>query len=135
MEGVIAVVGITIQLADTLQKLIKFWKEVQHAPDEVAALFYDVEILSALLARSRPSNENDSFDEFAENLLSNCALKVSALHARISRATSGLASCSSRKRKWSAFKISLDKADIVELRTEIKTSMSLLTVINLASFE
>ncbi|KAH9213324.1 hypothetical protein DL95DRAFT_447176 [Leptodontidium sp. 2 PMI_412] len=135
MEAAIAVAGISIQLADTLNKLITFWKDVQRAPAEVRALFEDVEALSALLAQAQSSNRHEGLDGLAEKILGRCEEKVTALYAKVRKAAEGLASESARKRKWSALKISLDKADINELRDQLKEAKAMLVIVKLDSFE
>ncbi|KAG4442550.1 hypothetical protein IFR05_001962 [Cadophora sp. M221] len=135
MEAAIAVAGISIQLADTLNKLITFWKEVQKAPAEVHALFEDVETLSALLAQAQSSNRHECLDALSGTILGKCEEKVAALYAKVRKATEGLASESARKRKWSALKISLDKADINELRDQLKEAKSMLVIVKLDTFE
>ncbi|KAK0124738.1 hypothetical protein ONS96_008620 [Cadophora gregata f. sp. sojae] len=135
MEAAIAVAGLSIQLADTLHKLIGFWKEVQRAPAEVCSLFEDVQTLSALLAQAQSSNRHGYMNGLAEAVLGRCEAKVAALYAKVRRATDGLASQSARKRKWSALKIALDKADITELRDQLKETKALLLIVKLESFE
>ncbi|PVH71796.1 hypothetical protein DL98DRAFT_596646 [Cadophora sp. DSE1049] len=135
MEAAIAVAGITIQLADTLHKLTIFWKEVQRAPAEVCSLFEDVETLSALLAQAQSSNRHGCLDGLAETVLGRCEGKVAALYAKVRKATEGLTSESARRRKWSALKIALDKADITELRSELKEAKAMLVIVKLESFE
>ncbi|KAH7409738.1 hypothetical protein BKA64DRAFT_705491 [Cadophora sp. MPI-SDFR-AT-0126] len=135
MEAAIAVAGITIQLADTLHKLITFWKEVQRAPADVCSLFEDVETLSALLAQAQSSNQHGCLDGLAETVLGRCGEKVAALYAKVRKATEGLTSESARKRKWSALKIALDKADITELRSQLKEAKAMLVIVKLQTFE
>jgi len=135
MEAAIAVAGITIQLADTLHQLITFWKEVQRAPAEVCSLFEDVETLSAMLAQAQSSIHDGRLDGLAETVLGRCEGKVAALYAKVRKASEGLTSESARKRKWSALKIALDKADITELRSELKEAKAMLIIVKLESFE
>ncbi|KAH7309248.1 hypothetical protein BKA65DRAFT_543480 [Rhexocercosporidium sp. MPI-PUGE-AT-0058] len=99
MKAAIAVAGISIQLADTLHKLITFWKDVQRAPAEEV--------------RGEGSRAVCQGEETTE----------------------GLASGSAMKRKCSALKISLDKADVNELRSELKEAKAMLVIVKLDTFE
>ncbi|KAL2066003.1 hypothetical protein VTL71DRAFT_2074 [Oculimacula yallundae] len=137
MEVAIAITGITIQLADTLHKLIVFYKDVQRVPADVRSLFEDVQTLSTLLAQAQSTRLNRSgcLDEPGETILKGCNEKIQGLYDKIRKSSEGLTSESKRKRKWSAFKISLDKADINDLRTELRDAKSLLVNVQLDGFE
>ncbi|KAK0112605.1 hypothetical protein ONS95_014348 [Cadophora gregata] len=108
---------------------------VQRAPAEVCSLFEDVQTLSALLAQAQSFNRHGYMDGLAEAILGRCEAKVAALYAKVRRATDGLASESARKRKWSALKIAMDKADITELHDQLKETKALLLIVKLESFE
>lgn len=122
----IAVVTVAAQLADGLRKLVGFWKQVQNAPAEISALFDHLESLSFTLAQAESSQDECDRDPVASQVLRDCQEKVLLLCDKISVNACGLDSSSSKRRKWSAFKISLDKAEIESLRRAIDRAQTTL---------
>lgn len=135
VSGVLAVGSFAIQLADTVLKLVRFWKDVQRVPADIQALFEELEVLLALLTEAQSTNFSDERYNVGYVALASCESRLSALWAKISRRVEDLGSCSTRKRKWSAFKIVLDKADIADLRDHIRSAKQMLVLSNLRALK
>ncbi|KAE8441980.1 hypothetical protein EG329_004106 [Mollisiaceae sp. DMI_Dod_QoI] len=133
--SVIAVVTLAAQLADGLRKLVDFWKQVQKAPAEVSALFDDLENLSATLAEAELNHDERGLDPITDRILRDCQKRVFLLCNKISPSSRGLDSSSFKRRKWSAFRITLDKAEIEGLRRAIEKAETTLILVKVISIE
>jgi hypothetical protein len=134
-SSVIAVVSVAVQLADGLQKLITFWKEVQDAPAEISSLFEDLEALSLVLTQVQSAAPDGSLDESTDMALENCKSKVLQLSTKVSKANLELGSQSRTRRKWAGFKITLKRPEIESLRRSIEQAKSTLIIAKLKSIE
>lgn len=130
--SVIAVATVAVQLADGVRKLVGFWKRVQNAPAEINALFDDLESLSFTLEQAELNGKNE-LDPIADRALRECQKKLLILCDKISDNAWGLDSSSFKRRKWSAFKISLDKPEIDALRRAIERAQTTLILAKLIS--
>ncbi|EDN92350.1 predicted protein [Sclerotinia sclerotiorum 1980 UF-70] len=77
-SAVFAVVSLAVQLAETIHKLVEFWKAVEDAPDNITRIFQELGLLSKILTQSHELAQchsfSDIFDEALEDLQNNSLL-------------------------------------------------------------
>ncbi|TEY73283.1 hypothetical protein BOTCAL_0080g00110 [Botryotinia calthae] len=106
-SAVFAVVSIAVQLAETIHKLVEFWKAVEDAPDNVASIFQELGLLSKILTQSHELAQLHSFSDIFDEALADCCSKILKLHSKVENTRQNLNSPILRKRKWAAWKIVL----------------------------
>ncbi|KAK6600409.1 hypothetical protein H4I96_07735 [Botrytis cinerea] len=118
-SAVFAVVSVAVQLAETIHKLVEFWKAVEDAPDNVASIFQELGLLSKILTQSHELAQIHSFSDIFDEALRDCYSKILKLHSKVENTRKNLNSSKLRKRKWAAWKIVLQKAEIDSLQKSI----------------
>ncbi|KAM0157904.1 hypothetical protein ACHAQE_002159 [Botrytis cinerea] len=119
-----AVISLAVQLAESVKKLVEFWKAVEDAPGDICDLFNDLELLSAALIQNRRKFAQQSpYDLIARRILAKCQKRVEQLSSKLSPTMSAFASFSSRKRKWAALKITLKNEEIRKMRASVGESL------------
>ncbi|TGO24656.1 hypothetical protein BPAE_0098g00220 [Botrytis paeoniae] len=118
-SAVFAVVSIAVQLAETIHKLVDFWKAVEDAPDNIASIFRELELLSKILTQSHELAQLHSFSDIFDEALKDCCSKILKLHSKVEDTRRNLSSSKLRKRKWAAWKIVLQKSEIDSLQKSI----------------
>ncbi|ESZ97746.1 hypothetical protein SBOR_1871 [Sclerotinia borealis F-4128] len=136
MEGLssasaaIAVISFAVQLAESVKKLVEFWKAVEDAPGEISELFSELELLSAVLVRNQRNFARHSpYDLIAERIFSKCQKRIENLHSTLSPTMVAFTSSSFRKRKWVALKVTLKNDEIKKMRTSVRESLVALQMI------
>ncbi|KAI9649748.1 hypothetical protein NHQ30_002329 [Ciborinia camelliae] len=130
-SSVFAAVSIAIQLAETIHKLVDFWKAVEDAPDNVASIFRELGLLSKILTQSYELAQRHSFSGIFDEALKDCNSKISKLSSKIENTRNNLESSKLRKRKWAAWKIVLQKAEIDSLQKSISDAKSTIQLVQL----
>lgn len=128
VSSVFAVVSLAGQLADGLQRLVKFWKSVQDAPAYFAELFHELQLLSSVLANTRSIGNTVKVNSNTEEILQVCEAKISKLQLKVDRA---LVLCSSKgkcKRTLAAIKTVLNADEILNLKICISETINTLQV-------
>ena len=117
MEVAFGVIGVTIQLADSLKRLIDLLESIQQAPDDFETLLTDLRLLFRLLDK----NEHHSkyADENMRDALSFLLKKVVAFMTLMNKYEPGLHSNNQRSRKWSAVKVAFRSKSFEKLRVSI----------------
>ncbi|TGO13635.1 hypothetical protein BTUL_0066g00240 [Botrytis tulipae] len=118
-SAVFAVVSVAVQLAETIHKLVDFWKAVEDAPDNIASIFRELGLLSKILTQSHELAQLHSFSDIFDEALGDCCSKILKLHSKVEDTRRNLNSSKLRKRKWAAWKIVLQKAEIDSLQKSI----------------
>lgn len=72
----IAVASITIQLADSIKKLIEFWDSVQNAPNNIRTVLQDLELLTSVLEDIHRAEVEHGADPNITRLLQNCESRI-----------------------------------------------------------
>ncbi|TGO63123.1 hypothetical protein BCON_0015g00520 [Botryotinia convoluta] len=116
-----AIISLAVQLAESVKKLVEFWKAVEDAPGDICDLFNDLELLSAALIKK--SEKHSPHDLIARRILTKCQKRVEHLSSKLSPTISAFTSFSSRKRKWAALKIILKNEEIKKLRASVGESL------------
>ncbi|TGO37875.1 hypothetical protein BHYA_0087g00340 [Botrytis hyacinthi] len=119
-----AVISLAVQLAESVKKLMEFWKAIEDAPGDICDLFDDLELLSAaLIQNQRKFAQHSPYDLIARRILTKCQKRVEHLSSKLSPTMSAFTSFSSRKRKWAALKIILKNEEIKKLRASVGESL------------
>ncbi|TGO77295.1 hypothetical protein BELL_0114g00110 [Botrytis elliptica] len=118
-SAVFAVVSVAVQLAETIHKLVDFWKAVEDAPDNIASIFRELGLLSKILTQSHELAQLHSFSDIFDEALKDCCSKILKLHSKVEDTRRNLNSSKLRKRKWAAWKIVLQKPEIDSLQKSI----------------
>lgn len=118
-SAVFAVVSVAVQLAETIHKLVDFWKAVEDAPDNIASIFRELGLLSKILTQSHESAQLHSSSDILDEALKDCCSKILKLHSKVENTRRNLNSSKLRKRKWAAWKIVLQKSEIDSLQKSI----------------
>jgi hypothetical protein len=132
-SSVIAVGSIAIQLAESIKKLVEFGQAVEDAPARIGALFHDLEVLESAITQIHRTNSRITFNRVDEAVLMNCEKKISELQRTLQPAVTNLKSNKLRCRKWSAFKITLKKDEILSLQRSIEEAKSTLQLVQVNS--
>ncbi|TGO86594.1 hypothetical protein BPOR_0291g00130 [Botrytis porri] len=133
-SAVFAVVSVAVQLAETIHKLVDFWKAVEDAPDNIANIFRELGLLSKILTQSHELAQLHLFSDIFDEALKDCCSKILKLHSKVEDTRRSLSSSKLRKRKWAAWKIVLQKSEIDSLQksiSEAKTNILHIQVNNL----
>jgi len=126
-SGVIAVAQVTIQLGQTVQTLVGFWKAVRDAPEDVEMLFEEFSMLSSLIAQTREKGPYEESDPIIDTASCRCNALLSKLKAKLPPSTSDFKTASSRVRTWKRLKHALKKNEIKELMGSIERIKTTLT--------
>lgn len=118
-SAVFAVVSLAVQLAETIHKLVEFWKAVEDAPDNITRIFQELGLLSKILTQSHELAQCHSFSDIFDEALEDCSSKIFKLYSKVEDTRKNLNSGKLRKRKWAAWKIVLQKAEIDSLQRSI----------------
>ncbi|KAF7921602.1 uncharacterized protein EAE98_008449 [Botrytis deweyae] len=118
-SAVFAVVSVAVQLAETIHKLVDFWKAVEDAPDNIASIFRELGLLSKILTQSHELAQLHSFSDIFDEALKDCCSKILKLHSKVEDTRQNLNSSKLRKRKWAAWKIVLQRSEIDSLQKSI----------------
>ena len=103
-SSAIAVVSITIQLADSVRKLYDFWSSVKDAPEDVQGITTDLELLQSVFSNIAYDAQHGEPNAILTAVLWNCNRNVEKLFAILKDIEPGFASASLTTRKWSAIK-------------------------------
>lgn len=125
-SSVFAIISLAGQLADGLQKLIKFWNSVKNAPAELTDLCYDLQLLSSVLANTRRIGNTFKAGPSLEEILQACEIKISKLQHKVNSALVLLNSKGRCKRTLVAIKTILKIDDILLLKRLISDTISTL---------
>jgi len=128
-SGVIAVVSVAVQLAESIKQLVEFGKAVEDAPPRISALFHDLEVLESVISEFRRIDGRITFNGVNEVVIKNCQQKVSTLQTTIQPAILKLKSNKVASRKWVAFKITLKGEEIQSLQKSIEEAKSTLQLV------
>ena len=128
-SSVIAVASITIELANSIQKLVAFGKAVKNAPENVASLFKELELLSSVLDDCHHINQTLTFNSNDTKILETCVSRISQLQSLINGAGVNLTSNNRWKRTWDAFKITLKDREIVAIQASIRDAKATLHIV------
>lgn len=132
-SAVFAVVSVAIQLAETIHKLVEFWKAVEDAPDNVAGIFRELGLLSKILTQSHELAQRHSFSDTFDEALKDCHSKIIRLYSKIHDTRSDFKSSRLRRRKWAAWKIVMNKTEIDSLQKSISEAKSTILLVQLNS--
>lgn len=116
----LAVVSLTIQLADSIKKLCDFWDSVQDAPNDIRAIVKEMRLLSAVLEGIQLNELDYGPDPTTRSVLETCADKVKTLFGLVDDLEPGFTSMSKRVRKWSALKATLRSEKIKKFRVSLE---------------
>jgi hypothetical protein len=128
-SAVFAVASIAIQLGETIQRLVEFWKTVQDAPTEITDLFDELQFLSIILKKIQDHTPREDLVKIVTKALGDCQSKLASLKNEVSGAVFAVKSGSSCKRKWTAFKYTVKKPRIDALRGSLERALSSLQVV------
>ncbi|KAH8596173.1 hypothetical protein B0O99DRAFT_594006 [Bisporella sp. PMI_857] len=124
-SGVAAVVSITFQLAQGIQKLIEFWSAVNDAPERIRDIFDHLRLLSTILHESKNLPMEDGLTKLLIKALSNCEKHVSGLEKKIAYAMRHASSNNRWKRRWADFNITLKDREIRDFQEAIGEAFQL----------
>jgi len=127
-SSALGLVGVALQLADGLQKLVEFWKLVKDAPAEINTLFLDLQVLSATLDERRKLGHVIPINGNSEGILKISETKLRKLQDRVEKAKAGLNTASGKKVAWAKFKIALNKGDRIAPQTSISETLFALQI-------
>ena len=116
----IAVVGIAIQLADSVKKLCDFWDSVKEAPDDIRMILTDLRLLSNVLAEIAYEEQHAEPDITLPLALNRCWSYVNILTALLDKMEPGFASRSCCVRKWTAVKAVMKSRDLAKFQEALE---------------
>lgn len=126
MDVTLGVVGISIQLASSVKKLIDLLDSIQQAPDEIEILLTDLRLLSTIL--NEIENQSRFNNETIIATLNFLFKKITTFTALISKYEPGLHSNHQVSRKWNAVKAAFQNKTFKKLRNSITDTRITLTL-------
>lgn len=135
-SGVFAVVSLTIQLVDTIQKIRSFFHEIRDVPKELLTL---VQLLNRQddcfkLVRDFVEQQNSTSSvspaslTLILNTLGDCETIFETLESFVNKARSSLVHRNQLQRTWASLRIALKKEDIQELQNQLRDATNALHV-------
>lgn len=124
----IAVVSVTIQLADGIKKLHDFWNSIAEAPEDIKDNLFDLKVLSTLLTQIAHNQQRHDPDPTFADVLSGCCAKVNRLITLLGDIEPGFASTSSYIRRWTAVKAVLKQENLKKFQAGLERLKSTLTL-------
>lgn len=128
MDGLSAAATV-LQLADSIQKIVKFCRAVQKAPSDFSKLCDELQELSQVLTETRATSVLVGNDTREYVIIQNCQTKISNFQRKLAKSTAHLNSGKSSVRIWSAIKAVLKEPEFRSLREDIERTKSSLTLL------
>ena len=132
-SGVLAVIGLAIQLVESVQKISKFLHSVQDAPDEVQHLARYLDLLyqhldqaRLLLEQQRASPGHPGSIDPLASALANCKTRVERLAAIVDKLQGSLTSSSRLHRRWGSLRVVYKKDEIENHQIHIRDTNAML---------
>ena len=130
-SGVIAVLSLTIQLANSIKELYEFWGSIEEAPGEVRDIVANLKLLSSVLdniIQFEAGTNHVIADDTLKDVLESCVLRVKRFTDLVSPFERGFVSKKRAIRTWAALKAVLKAEKVKQFRTaleELKTTLLL----------
>ena len=123
----IAMASLAIQLADSVQKISNFLKNVQGAPKEVLKLIETLDQLQGTLDNARQLVETQfqilrlpGSPTFIIQAIENCEVQIKGLEAFASRARNSLEHQNRLRRSWTSIKVASKRQDIEDIQCRLR---------------
>jgi hypothetical protein len=84
--SVFGVASLAIQLVESIDRLVTFWKAVQNAPANINSLFGELELLRSVLEQTSKINALPISDRNTEKALRSCQSQILKLETIIAQA-------------------------------------------------
>ena len=128
VSGAFAVVSLTIQLAETIQKIKGFYREIRNVPKELLILIQDLDRLDGCFKcvrdlieqQNSPLNASSSSLKLVESVLGDCKTIFQELETFVNKAGGSLVRRNHLQRAWGSLKIVLKKEDIQNLQNQLR---------------
>ena len=114
-----AIASISIQLADSVKKLIDFWNSVRDAPDDIKDILLDLRLLSTVLNDIECEAQANRHDATLKDVLGSCVSYVNRLHAMLNEISPDFASTKRCVRTWAAVKSVLRKDRLARFQNNL----------------
>ncbi|KAL8834930.1 MAG: hypothetical protein Q9176_007224 [Flavoplaca citrina] len=124
----LAVVSITIQLADGIKKLHDFWTSIAEAPEDIKDNLLELKFLSGVLIQIAHNKQRDEPDPTFAEFLSDCCAKINRLTTVLEAIEPGFASTSSYIRRWTAVKAVLKQEKLKKFQDSLERLKSTLSL-------
>ena len=124
----LAVVSVTIQLADGIKKLHDFWTSIAEAPEDIKDNLLELKVLSSLLSQIAHDKQRHEPDPMFADVLRDCCAKVDRLIKLLGEAEPGFASTSSYIRRWTAVKTVLKQEKLKKFQDSLERLKSTLSL-------
>ncbi|MCJ1235045.1 hypothetical protein MMC14_003009 [Varicellaria rhodocarpa] len=122
-SGVIAVLSLTVQLANSVKELYEFWSSIQEAPAEVRDIVANLKLLSCVLENIIEFEAGQNYintDDTLKDVLESCGLKVRRFTDLVSSFEKGFVSKKRTIRTWAALKAVLKAEKVKQFRTALE---------------
>lgn len=130
MMDVLAVVSCGLQLVDTIQKVNKFLKEVQNAPEELARLVDALNDLVSLLTAVNGFVERQlkigilpGSVHTIDGALQRCKSTVEKLDTSVNALRTNFKNQGRGRKKWASLKTVVKKEEVEKLRKSVHENM------------
>ena len=125
----LAVVSVTIQLADGIKKLHDFWNSITEAPEDIKDNLFELNFLSGVLIQIAHNKQRDEPDPAFSEFLSGCCAKVNRLTSILEGIEPGFASTSSYIRRWTAVKAVLKHEKLKKFQESLERLKNTLSLV------
>ncbi|EON67347.1 hypothetical protein W97_06600 [Coniosporium apollinis CBS 100218] len=102
--SVIAIVSLTIQLADSINKLCGLFSSIRNAPEDIKSILKDLQVLETVRKSIQHNQELYGPHQEVAAALQGCHQELLALQAIVDDLAPGFAMRNSFQRKWNAIR-------------------------------
>ncbi|CAL8585139.1 hypothetical protein XPA_010719 [Xanthoria parietina] len=117
--GGLAVVSVTLQLVDGINKLHDFWNSITEAPEDIKDNLDDLRLLSSVLTQTAHHQQRNPPDRTLEDVLNVCHAKAQGIIILLEEIEPGFASRSSYVRRWTAVKATMKQGKLKKLEARL----------------
>ncbi len=128
--GVISVVSLAIQLAESVHKIEEFWREVKDAPDEVRDFLDKLGMLGRILDQAEKLDLESKNTSIRAEALNKCREKIDLLATIVEDLKAGFVGTKTQ-RKWSSLKAVWRKDKITNSRKCLEEIMQVVSLAEL----
>ena len=118
----LAVVSITVQLAESVKKICDFWKSIEEAPEEIRELASESDLLLSVLGQVASEAQHVDPDAAFIAAMESCSIKVKHLCTLIRKLEPGFSSSSSRTLRWTAMKAVLKMGEVKKFKKGLESA-------------
>ena len=130
----ISIGALAAQVATSLTKLKSYWDQIQEAPEDIASLIEEIEVLQLLLADVEDDQRRNPVSSLllngatASRCLDHCKRAADQLSGLTEEVGSDIQSSGKLRRKWASTKVVLKKDKLDKYRSKLERTIRFLSL-------